>query len=78
VRLAESQKGFEVIEIVDIDRSTAKAHLGAHQRRADPAEEWTATGVVAEKDWRGTYGFCVTDEGAGFLSPVRLLADVES
>jgi cold shock protein len=62
VQVAESMKGFEVIDILDFDLSTAKAQLGAHRRRDLGEPERTAVGTVAAQDWRGTYGFVTIDD----------------
>jgi cold shock protein len=62
VRIVESPKGFEVLEIVDFDLSTAKAQLGAHRRRDLGEPERTAAGTIAAQDWRGTYGFVTIDD----------------
>jgi cold shock CspA family protein len=56
-------KGFEVIDILDFDLSTAKAQLGAHHRRDLGEPECAAEGTIDPKDWRSTYGFVTTDAG---------------
>jgi cold shock protein len=65
VRVAESQKGLEVIEVVgEIDLSTAKEPAGTRTSRGDLSEpQWTAEGTMDPKDWRATYGFVTTDAG---------------
>ena len=66
VRIAASQKGFEVTEVIEIDASTALLpSTGVRRPRVDLGEsEWTANGMLLAADWRSTYGFLRMEDGS--------------